>query len=75
MAFMELVLLPCSIIMSLIRYEFRAIKHSSTKFIEKRLMSLMLNINSMKNWLKKYLFGYFNNIILFISTKIATIDI
>ena len=58
---------------SLMRYEFKEIKHKSTKFIKKSLKNLTLTIKFMKNGLRNYIFANFDKINSLIVTKIGTI--
>jgi transposase len=58
---------------SLMRYEFKEIKHKSTKFIKKSLKNLTLTIKFMKNGLRNYIFANFDKINSLIVTKMGTI--
>ena len=54
---------------SLMRYEFKEIKHRSTKFIKKSLRNLTLTIKFIKNRTKEYIFANFDGINSLIVTK------
>lgn len=47
---------------SLIRYEFKELKRTSTKFIKKSLMNLTVTVNHMKNGVKNLIFANFDAI-------------
>lgn len=58
---------------SLMRYEFKGLKHRSTKFIKKSLMNLTLTVKFMKNGVKQYIFANFDKINSLFITKKSTI--
>jgi transposase len=47
---------------SLMRYEFKELKHKSTKFIKKSLLNLTVTVDLMKNQSKKYIYANFDAI-------------
>ena len=47
---------------SLMRYEFEGLKHTSTKFIKKSLKNLTLTIKFKTNGIKNYIFANFDRI-------------
>jgi transposase len=47
---------------SLMRYEFEELKHTSTKFIKKSLKNLTLTIKFRINGVKNYIFANFDRI-------------
>jgi len=55
---------------SLMKYEFKDLKHRSTKFIKKSLSNLTLTVKFMKNGVKQYIFANFDKInSLFVTRK------
>jgi len=48
--------------MSLIRYELKELKHTSTKFIKKSLMNLTVTVDYMKNGVKNMIYANFDPI-------------
>jgi transposase len=50
------------LIISLLRYEYKELKHISPKFIKISLMNLTVTVEFMKNNSKRYIFSNFNHI-------------
>ena len=47
---------------SLMRYEFKELKHTSTKFIKKSLLNLTVTVDFLKNKNKTYIYANFDSI-------------
>ncbi|MDF1532844.1 MAG: IS1634 family transposase, partial [ANME-2 cluster archaeon] len=48
--------------LSLMRYELKKLKHTSTKFIKKSLMNLTVTVDYMKNGMKNMIYANFDAI-------------
>ncbi len=59
---------------SLMRYEFKELKHKSTKFIKKSLLNLTVTVDFLKSTTKKYIYANFDAINTLILRQNRTIS-